>query len=190
MTAKPPVALDRKQIRHGALAVGAIALVGALGAAVMNGDPRPPPAQEAPAIAGPAITEPTVATPAVDAPAPEAEPVFETAGADAAPLANDASFLVRFEPTHELGRAQALAAQGRIAEARRRAETALRTRADLRGLCFDRFTAGGAEILVRPCPGAPAQNAGQQSWITRLRAMPGVEYADANLPAQPDTRTP
>lgn len=184
MSAKPPAAVDQRRIRHGALAVGGVALIGALAAAFMNGDPRPPPlAQDAPKIAGPAP-----AAPSAETPAQEGEPLFETAGADAAPPPSDVSFVVRFDATHDLGRAQALAAQGRDAEARRRAEAALRSRADLRGLCFDRFTLGGAEIVLRPCAGAPS--ASQQTWLLRLRGMPGVDYADANLQAQPDARTP
>jgi hypothetical protein len=112
------------------------------------------------------------------------------AGAQIQPAANqtDAShvgFIVRFRGEGPIARAQARAAGGQIAEAQRDVEVQLQRQASFAGLCFDRFTAGGAEIVLRTCDAvaASARADVEQVWLLRLQAMPGVEYADANATA-------
>jgi hypothetical protein len=58
----------------------------------------------------------------------------------------------------------------------------LRRQSDFAGLCFDRFTVGAAEVVLRTCTAIVASERAnvQQSWLTRLRAMAGVAYVDAN----------
>ncbi|MGE0044486.1 MAG: hypothetical protein AB7J28_13790 [Hyphomonadaceae bacterium] len=98
------------------------------------------------------------------------------------------SFIVRFEGTHPMARAQALEAQGQHAQAVRTAEQALRTRTEMQGLCFDRFTLGGAEIVLKSCEAIAAnqQQTYTRQWTERLNAMPGVDYAEFNAIAQPE----
>lgn len=100
------------------------------------------------------------------------------ASAHAAPL----GFLVRFRGTGPIARAQALAQRGDLTAAQRQIEQQLRRQTDFAGLCFDRFTVGGAEVVLRTCAAIVAsEQAGvQQRWLTRLRAMRGVAYVDAN----------
>jgi len=113
--------------------------------------------------------------------APAAQAVAETAAADEA-RAPAPSFVVRFEDTHPLGRAQALEAAGRCEEAAHAARTSIAESPALAGLCFERFTAGGAETVLVACtPPTGDVAAFQDQWITRLRAMDGVDYADINV---------
>lgn len=102
-----------------------------------------------------------------------------------APGAAPASFLVRFRGSGPVARAQASAARGNLAEAQRRIEVQLRRQSGLAGLCFERFTAGAAEVVLRTCePVAAGERANvEQRWLTRLRAMAAVAYADANAAA-------
>jgi hypothetical protein len=96
---------------------------------------------------------------------------------------DDVAFLVRFVADHPLGRAQTLRALAR---------TALRQERNLRGLCFERFTLGGAEIVLAPCA-APAPHrlhAVQTFWMERFAEMAGVEYAEPNRIAQLENRSP
>jgi hypothetical protein len=57
-------------------------------------------------------------------------------------------------------------------------------------LCLDRFTVGGAEMVLRTC--APVARAERQRttdrWLSRLRVMPGVAYADVNVSAATQDR--
>jgi hypothetical protein len=48
-------------------------------------------------------------------------------------------------------------------------------------LCFERFTAGAAEVVLRSCN--PIGALEQQQWVARLRAMRAVAYADVNATA-------
>lgn len=91
-------------------------------------------------------------------------------------------FLVRFRGNGPIARAQALAVRGQLARAERQVQTQLARQSGLHGLCFDRFTVGAAEIVLRSCEHvAPAQRAAFQArWLSRLNAMNSVEYADAN----------
>jgi hypothetical protein len=122
-------------------------------------------------------------------PAPQAQAelgAFETAQAapaQAAPIA----FLVRFTGSGPIARAQRQAARGQTAEARRQLEIQLRRQAAFRGLCFDRFTAGAAEVVLRTCAAiVPSERANvQQRWLTQLRSMRAVAYVDVNTTAAP-----
>jgi len=91
-------------------------------------------------------------------------------------------FIVRFRGTGPIARAQASAARGQIAPAQRQVEIQLQRQSAFNGLCFDRFTVGGAEIVLRTCEAVAASEraAVQQSWGARLRAMRAVEYVDVN----------
>ncbi|MGE0596357.1 MAG: hypothetical protein AB7P07_08325 [Hyphomonadaceae bacterium] len=180
--------MNAHALRNWGIGVGAAALAGALAIATFTGDPQPTPApsEAPPEIAAPLEPE--------AAPAVSEEPVFEAADAQGPPppaVTQNLSFIVRFQGAGPLGRAQAAAAQGREAEAQRSAEAALRTQASLRGLCFDRFTVGGAEMVLRPCAPVAAgeQATARDRWLTRLRSMPAVAYAEVNSVAEPG-RTP
>ena len=91
-------------------------------------------------------------------------------------------FIVKFRGGGPIARAQVLAARGELAQAQRQVEVQLGRQTWAAGLCFDRFTVGGAEIVLRTCEAVAAseRNAVQQSWGARLRAMRAVEYVDAN----------
>ena len=71
------------------------------------------------------------------------------------------------------------------AQAQGEVEIQLRRQTAFAGLCFDRFTVGGAEIVLRTCEpvAASERNSVQQSWGARLQAMRAVEYVDANATA-------
>lgn len=102
-----------------------------------------------------------------------------------APAAAPASFLVRFRGSGPIARAQASAARGQLSQAQARIEAQLRRQAGLAGLCFDRFTVGAAEVVLRTCEPIAARDraAVEQRWLTRLRAMGAVAYADLNATA-------
>jgi hypothetical protein len=117
-------------------------------------------------------------------------PPQTAAQAPAEQAPSSASLLVRFQDPHPLARAQALEAAGRCPEAEQLARETLATRADLAGLCFERFTAGGAEIVLAACAPSSDGQAFQQGWIVRLQAMEDVEYAEANVIAQPENCPP
>lgn len=104
----------------------------------------------------------------------------QTANA-AAPIA----FIVRFRGAGPIARAQARAARGNVAAAQAEIEAQLRRQSDFRGLCFDRFTAGASEVVLRTCAAiVPSERERVQSaWLERLRAMRAVEYADVNATA-------
>jgi hypothetical protein len=109
--------------------------------------------------------------------------------APAAPSQAEASadalgFVVRFEPPHPLAEAQALEAAGRCAEAEELARRTITARPELAGLCFERFTLGGAETVLTTCAASADGELSQEMWLERLRAMDGVAYADPNLSAE------
>lgn len=108
--------------------------------------------------------------------------------AQAAATAGPVAFLVRFQGSGPIARAQASAARGGTAAAQQRIETQLRRQRSFAGLCFDRFTVGAAEVVLRTCASVPANERAsvQQSWLARLQAMRGVAYADANATVSPD----
>lgn len=124
-------------------------------------------------------------------PRAEAQPLIEPGGfeiaqapAQAAPVA----FLVRFQGSGPIARAQARAASGQTQAAQRTVEAQLRRQAAFSGLCFDRFTVGGAEIVLRSCQAVPGHEraAYQARWLQRLQAMRTVAYADANATVSPE----
>lgn len=96
-----------------------------------------------------------------------------------------AAFFVRFRGAGPMARAQADAARGAMARAQRRIETQLRRQRAFAGLCFDRFTPGAAEVVLRTCaPVTPGERAAiEAGWLGRLRAMDAVAYADVNATA-------
>jgi hypothetical protein len=106
---------------------------------------------------------------------------IEVAQTQAAP----SSFLVRFRGSGPIARAQADATRGRTTQAQRRIETQLRRQRAFAGLCFERFTAGAAEIVLRTCEPVTARErtAIEARWLSRLRGMRAVAYADVNATA-------
>jgi hypothetical protein len=96
------------------------------------------------------------------------------------------SYLVNFRPSHALGRAQALQNAGRHDEAQLLVAATLRDDASLRGLCFERFTVGGAEIVLNVCAPSPWEEPAvtQRRWLEQLGLTPGVAYVERNLVAQ------
>lgn len=112
----------------------------------------------------------------------QAEPQGVAEIAQAQTSAAPVGFIVRFRGTGPIARAQAQAARGQIAQAQRQVEVQLQRQTAFAGLCFDRFTVGGAEIVLRTCEAIAAseRDAVQRSWSGRLRAMRAVEYVDAN----------
>jgi hypothetical protein len=96
------------------------------------------------------------------------------------------SYLVNFSPSHALGRGQALQNAGRYEEAELLVAVTLRDDASLRGVCFERFTVGGAEIVLNVC--APSRweerAVTQRRWLEHLGVTPGVAYVERNLVAQ------
>lgn len=115
-------------------------------------------------------------------PAQAAQAVAQTE-AQAAPV----SFLVQFRGGGPIARAQAAAARGETAAAQRQIEAQLLRQTAFAGLCFDRFTLGAAEVVLRSCDSVAANEraAVQSGWLQRLRAMRAVAYADVNTTAAP-----
>jgi len=117
----------------------------------------------------------------------QAEPPtsYQVAQAGGATEAAPVAFLVRFRGQGPIARSQALAARGQTQAAQREIEAQLRRQSAFAGLCFDRFTVGASEVVLRTCePVAASERARvQQNWLNRLRAMRAVEYADANAAA-------
>lgn len=174
--------MDANVLRNWGIAVSAAALAGALALATM-GHASP---GEAPLAGSDALV-------AQDVPADGA---FETAQAGPPPVVHAGplgrvAFLVRFQGSGPLARAQALAARGRTAQAAAAAQAALRNKAAFAGLCFDHYTVGGAETVLRSCAVVPAgeRAAFQTRWVARLRGMRAVAYVDANANVTQD-RTP
>jgi hypothetical protein len=116
--------------------------------------------------------------PAMQAVAQPQAAAVQMAQAEAAPV----GFIVKFRGTGPIARAQERAAEGQLAQAQRQVEIQLGRQTAFAGLCFDRFTVGGAEIVLRTCEAiAASERSGvQQSWGARLQAMRAVEYVDAN----------
>ncbi|ANP45494.1 hypothetical protein ATE48_05960 [Candidatus Viadribacter manganicus] len=116
-----------------------------------------------------------------------AQPQAAAQIAQAQDLAAHVGFIVKFRGSGPIARAQALAARGELVRAQRQVEVQLTRQAWFAGLCFDRFTVGGAEIVLRTCQtvAVSERSAVQQSWGARLRAMRAVEYVDANATVTP-----
>jgi hypothetical protein len=107
------------------------------------------------------------------------------APAQVAPAPSAISFIVNFRPSHALGRAQSLQHAGRYDEAEQLVAVILRDDAAFWGLCFDRFTVGGDEIVLNVC--APSfweeHLVTQRRWFEHLGGTPGVAYVERNLVA-------
>jgi hypothetical protein len=116
-------------------------------------------------------------------PEAQAQPqgAFEVVQAQAEPVA----FLVRFRGEGPIARSQAQAIRGQTGAAQREIEAQLRRQNAFAGLCFDRFTLGAAEVVLRTCDAIAASErvAVQARWLQRLQAMRAVAYADANTTA-------
>jgi hypothetical protein len=114
---------------------------------------------------------------------PAAENTQQTLAAD---TPSPMSFIVNFRPSHALGQAQALQNAGRYEEAARLVSVTLRDNTALRGLCFERFTVGGAEIVLNVCAPDPFEDplVTQSRWLEQLGATMGVAYVERNLVAQ------
>ncbi len=112
----------------------------------------------------------------------EAQPQQAAQIAQSPASVSSVGFIVRFRGVGPIARAQAQAARGQTAQAQRQVELQLRRQTAFSGLCFDRFTVGGAEMVLRTCePVAASERAAvQQSWGARLRGMRAVEYVDVN----------
>lgn len=117
-------------------------------------------------------------------PPAQAAPQVQSETRTAAPL----SFVVRFRGGGPIARAQAAAERGSTEAPQHTIEAQLVRQTAFAGLCFDRFTAGAAEVVLRTCePVAASEQAELSSrWLTRLRAMRAVAYADANATAAPN----
>lgn len=101
---------------------------------------------------------------------------------------SDVSFVANFERSHALGRAQSLQNVGRAAEAESLVVETLRNDSALRGLCFERFTLGGTDIVLSVCAPDSSQerSAMQVHWLEILGAQRGIIYVEANEIAQPE----
>lgn len=110
---------------------------------------------------------------------------FEIAQTPAPASAAPISFLVRFQGSGPIARAQGLAARGRTQQAQAEIEAQLRRQISFRGLCFDRFTVGASEVVLRTCAAiVPSERSAEQArWLAQLRDMRGVAYADVNTTA-------
>jgi hypothetical protein len=190
--------MDDAQLRTLGLAGGGAAMAVALALTFLGEDRSGPvqPAVDPPEVASSAVTP----TPSVtaSAPIPPAAAV-ETAMADgprpavavikpappkasAAPQNPNLEFIIRFDARHPMSRAQDLWLQGKRPEAEALARATLAQRAELRGLCFTRFTLG-AEIVLAHCARVSRAQLERTSarWQRKLRATPGVQYCDANV---------
>jgi hypothetical protein len=92
------------------------------------------------------------------------------------------SFVVRFASDHPLGRAQTLEALAVSADAERAALSAMEMLPELRGLCFERFTLNGVEVVLSVCEATPLEQTRdmQALWMDRFGTMEGVERAAPN----------
>lgn len=114
----------------------------------------------------------------------------DPAAASAPAAAMHVGFLVRFRGDGPIARAQARAAAGGETAAQREIEAQLIRQTALNGLCFDRFTVGASEVVLRSCEAMSAREAAsyQQTWLARLQAMRAVAYADANASVAAEQR--
>jgi hypothetical protein len=192
--------MDDNRARQLGLIGGGGALLIALGVAAVGGPQKPP--EPPPAVVAPSGVAQAAPSAAATAPIPDVEaamagapPVSVTRPAQKAPAADpppenpNLEFIVRFDDRHPLARAQALYLQGKHGEAVDAARATLAQRPEFAGLCFDRFTLG-AELVLAHCVRVPRAQVQRTSdrWVKKLRAMRGVQYADANVIVQPDRK--
>jgi len=195
--------MDDHQVRNYGIAGGGAALLVALALAFVGEEKSDDAAQ--PAVAESDVST-TVVSPTPSVSATASIPPVETALAEgappmavvkpapttksAAPPQNpNLEFLVRFDERHPMSRAQALWLQGNHADAEALARAILPQRAELRGLCFSRFTLG-AEIVFAHCDRIPRAQVRSTSdrWLRKLRAVRGVQYVDANVLVDAENR--
>jgi hypothetical protein len=112
--------------------------------------------------------------------------IKETEQVQAEAAAVRVSFIVNFRSSHDLGRAQGLQNAGRFDEAAQLVAATLRDDAALSGLCFERFTLGGAELVLNVCAPSSLEESfeTQRRWLEQLEGTPGVDYVERNLVAQ------
>jgi hypothetical protein len=191
------------------MALGAAALLVALGLAVFGRSPGPGTGNPMAAVvsqtaatayaAGPLSPAPDTSMPPAPKPAPPPAqgkqaparpPIAAPAGADMAPppgagvVLPPAEVLVRFAPGHPLHRAHRLRAEGQGQSARALIDAQLPLRPELRGLCFVRFTSGGYEMVLAVCPpptSAAARAAAVERAVRRLDRAANIEYVEENL---------
>lgn len=139
-------------------------------------------------VAGSALIAAALWIAALGPEAPPQTPAQTPMEVAAAPAAY-ASFLVRFRGAGPIARAQSDAARGRMVQAQARIESELRRQRAFAGLCFERFTAGAAEVVLRTCAAARGEEraAIESDWLLRLRSMRAVAYADLNATASPQS---
>jgi pyruvate/2-oxoglutarate dehydrogenase complex dihydrolipoamide acyltransferase (E2) component len=177
--------MDSGALRMWGIIAGSVVLAGSLLIGFGGREPAAPTPQAPPAVSAP---QP-------EGPAPQS--VFEPAAAQqpppaaAAPVQGDpVSFLVRFRGSGPLAQAQNLAERGRTSQGAAAARRALSRQGSFAGLCFDRFTVGGAEMVLRTCDGVARAERQRTTdrWLSRLRTMRGVAYADVNAAAATQER--
>jgi hypothetical protein len=186
--------MQPKTLRNWGLVAGVAAMAGSLGVATFTRDPASAPEPPRPIIAA---ALPNILAPwqnddeKAGQPAPRDILNLGLDGGDDEATLEDppATFIVRFADDHPLARAQQLSADGREDMAIRAAERGVRRDRNLRGLCFDHFTAGGVEIVLKPCEAVAAdeRDAFRREWAEKLSSMPGVSYAEANVVVRPET---
>lgn len=196
--------MDANGARNLGLIGGGGALLVALAVAFIGdqGGTDRPPVADPPVVAGTVSAAPSVAASA-PIPAPQVETAMADGppsrpvsipqapkaapAADAPPINPNLEFIVRFDDRHPLSRAQALYLQGKYAEAEAAARETLARRTEFSGLCFTRFTLG-AELVLAHCTRVSRAQMQRTSdrWVRRLKAMTGVQYADANVIVAPE----
>lgn len=187
--------MDDHQVRNLGIVGGGAALVVALGLAVLGGgktDGAIEPAVDPPEVAASTVSPtpsvsatasiPSVEAALADGPPPMAVVKPAPTKTTGPPQNPNLEFLVRFDERHPMSRAQALWLQGKHDDAEALARATLPQRAELRGLCFSRFTLG-AEIVFAHCDRVPRAQLARTSerWLRKIRAVRGVQYADANV---------
>jgi hypothetical protein len=187
--------MDEDRLRTFGLVGGGGALLVALGVVVL-GDPdkaverkpaEPPAAtiSAAPSVSASAPIPPVETALSEDRPPAVSIPKASPPPSDSPAQNPTLEFIVRFDDRHPLAQAQALYLQGKRVEAAASARETLARRPELAGLCFDHFTFG-AELVLTPCTRVPRNQVQRTSdrWTRKLRAMKGVQYADANVIVQ------
>lgn len=195
--------MEENQVRTVGLIGGGAALVVALAMALLGREPSGgaqtgdvQPAIEAPAsvaVATPSVSAtapiPSIETSSAEGPPPMAVVRPDAPKASTAPQNPGLEFIVHFDNRHPMSRAQDLWLQGKHPEAAALARATLPQRSELAGLCFARFTLG-ADVVFTHCSAVSRAQIARTSdrWLKKLRAMRGVQYADANVVLDPERR--